>query len=99
MSLTIFLTAGILVEPPTKTTSSISEILTSASLIAWLRGPFSLSNSLSQSDSNLALEIEVSKCLGPEASAVINGRLTVLSLRVESSILTFSAASVSLCNA
>jgi hypothetical protein len=34
------------------------------------------------------------KCLGPEASAVMNGRLISDSLVVESSILAFSAASL-----
>ncbi len=39
------------------------------------------------------------RCLGPEASAVMKGRLMSVSIIVESSILAFSAASLSRCSA
>jgi hypothetical protein len=41
---------------------------------------------------SLARESVVSRCLGPSASAVMNGRLMLVDWVVESSILAFSAA-------
>src|SRR5205823_13472408 len=49
--------------------------------------------------SNLAREILISRCLGPFWSAVMKGRLTSVSIRLDSSIFAFSAASVSRCKA
>ena len=49
--------------------------------------------------SNLARERLVSMCLGPSWVAVMKGRLMLVWLSVLSSILAFSAASVSLCRA
>ena len=49
--------------------------------------------------SNLARERLVSMCLGPSWVAVMKGRLMLVWDRVLSSILAFSAASVSLCRA
>ena len=43
--------------------------------------------------SSLDRESLIKRCLGPEASAVMNGRLISVSIVVESSILAFSAAS------
>jgi hypothetical protein len=39
------------------------------------------------------------KCFGPDASAVMNGRFTSVSLEEESSIFAFSAASFKRCKA
>ena len=47
--------------------------------------------------SNLALVKSYSRCFGPLASAVINGRLIVVFGVAERSILAFSAASFNLC--
>ena len=47
--------------------------------------------------SNLALVRVISRCFGPVASAVMNGRLMFVDITVESSIFAFSAASFSLC--
>ena len=49
--------------------------------------------------SNLARERLASMCLGPSWVAVMNGKLMLVWDRVLSSILAFSAASVSLCRA
>ncbi|CAO5676131.1 MAG: hypothetical protein NEHIOOID_00647 [Holosporales bacterium] len=49
--------------------------------------------------SNFARVIFTFKCFGPEASAVINGRLTSVCWEEESSIFAFSAASFKRCNA
>ena len=45
--------------------------------------------------SSLARVIFIRRCLGPEASAVMKGRLISVSIVVDSSILAFSAASLS----
>jgi len=49
--------------------------------------------------SNFALVIFIVKCLGPLLSALIKGKLISVSNVEESSILAFSADSLSLCNA
>lgn len=46
---------------------------------------------------NLALVKVKSRCLGPVASAVINGKLIAVEITPESSILAFSAASFKRC--
>ena len=60
------------------------------------RGRIDLSIKSETSDSNFDLESLIFKCLGPEASAVIKGKLTSVCGAVESSILAFSAASFNL---
>ena len=62
---------GILVEPPTKITSSISLILKPASSIAFFTGSIDLLTKSLVSCSNLDLVKETTRCLGPEAVAVI----------------------------
>ena len=52
-----------------------------------------------RADTYLALERDMLRCLAPEASAVINGRLMSVELLLESSHLAFSAASLNLCTA
>ena len=85
--------AGILVIPPTSITSFISVVLIFASFTANLHGAIVCSTKSIIRFSNCDLEIVLTKCFGPEASAVIKGRFISLSITVESSILAFSAAS------
>ena len=87
-------TAGIRVEPPTRTTSSISSAIKLASLIARFTGPRSRAIRSLHSSSNWARVSRVSMCLGPSAVAVMKGRLISVTITPESSILAFSAASV-----
>ena len=87
------------VEPPTRTASFILPASNPASLSALRHGFFDLSIKSSTMDSNLARESFMFKCFGPLASAVTKGRFISVSLVVESSILAFSAASLSLCSA
>ena len=88
---------GILVEPPTRTASWTWSALIPASFMAWTQGFLDFSIRSSTIDSNLDRESLMFKCLGPDASAVMNGRLISVSLVVESSILAFSAASFKRC--
>ena len=62
--------------PPTRIISLISPALSPASLSACLHGSIDLSIKSDTSDSNLDLDSFIFKCLGPEESAVINGRFT-----------------------
>ena len=96
---TFFCTKGILVCPPTSKISEISAFASLASFNANLRGSKLLSTKSSTKDSNFALVILWTKCFGPELSAVIYGKLTSVCSDEDSSILAFSAASFSLCNA
>ena len=68
-----------------------------ASEIARLRGRRKRDTKSPQSSSNLARSSLVSICLGPSSVAVIKGKLISVTATPESSILAFSAASVSLC--
>ena len=80
--------------PPTSTTWSISLTpLSLASSSAWRTGATTRSSSAEVSSESLARVRRVSRCLGPEESAVMNGRLICVSWVVDSSILAFSAAS------
>ena len=92
-------TAGMRVCPPTRITSSMSLGLRPASSNAWRQGPMVRWIRSSVSCSSLARVSFICRCLGPEASAVIKGRLISVSITVESSILAFSAASFSRCRA
>jgi hypothetical protein len=67
---TISYTLGILVEPPTRITSSILSLVTPASLRADSQGLMVFYKKVSVKDSSLALVKDMFKCLGPEASAV-----------------------------
>ena len=98
-SRTISCTLGIRVEPPTRTTSSISFAIRSASCMACLQGPTVLCSKSSISCSSFERLRRKERCFGPDASAVINGRLISVSSVDESSIFAFSAASLSRCNA
>ena len=65
--------------------------------MAILQASIDLSNKSKTSDSNFALVILSSKCLGPLASAVIKGKFISVWVELDNSILAFSAASLSLC--
>ena len=96
---TSFWIIGILVEPPTKITSSISFLVRLASFNAFLTGSIDLLTNSSDNCSNLALVNVVTKCLGPDDVAVTYGKLISVCVDEESSILAFSAASFSLWSA
>ena len=90
---------GMRVAPPTSTTSSSWLADNLASLSACSTGPTQRCTRSSVNCSSLARVNAICKCLGPLMSAVIKGRLTSVSLTVESSILAFSAASCKRCSA
>ena len=96
MDSTKFWMMGILVGPPTMMTLSILSALRSASDMACSMGPLHLSTMDSTSSSSLARVMVCTRCLGPDASAVMNGRLISVCMVVDSSILAFSAASLTL---
>ena len=67
---TSFWIIGILVEPPTRITSSISFLVRLASFRAFFTGSIDLLTNSSESCSNFALVNVVTKCLGPDEVAV-----------------------------
>ena len=92
-------TAGILVDPPTRMTSSISFVVTFASSMACFTGPTQRSTRSAVSWSNVDRIRLTFRCFGPDASAVTNGRLTAVWVTADSSTLAFSAASKRRCSA
>mmetsp|Transcript_17603 Transcript_17603/g.31337 ORF Transcript_17603/g.31337 Transcript_17603/m.31337 type:complete len:295 (+) Transcript_17603:69-953(+) len=90
---TVSWTLGMRLMPPTRMTSSSSLVEMPASLMAFLHGLTVRSMRLATRFSNWERVIFTFKCLGPEASAVMKGRLTSVCLRASSSRLAFSAAS------
>ncbi len=66
---------GMRVMPPTSTTSSISPALRPASFSAAAQGSMVFLTRSSTSDSNLARVSFIVRCLGPDLSAVMKGRL------------------------
>jgi hypothetical protein len=92
-------TMGIRVAPPTRTTSFISLAANPASFNALSNGFLQRLSRSAVICSKFARVSFSCKCFGPLASAVIYGRLISLSNKVDSSILAFSAASRSRCNA
>ena len=94
--LTISITFGILVIPPTKITSSISLAETPASFNAVSHGARVLLIKSSTNASNFALVNFKVICLGPVLSAVIKGKLTSVCSAEDNSIFAFSAASFNL---
>ena len=90
---TASMTFGIRVMPPTRITSSISPAVTPASFSAARQGSNVRLIRSSTRLSSLARDSFMTRCLGPDASAVMNGRLISVSLLDDSSILAFSAAS------
>jgi len=99
ISFTRACTAGVRVEPPTSTTSSMSFGVSLASSRALMTGPRQRSVRCCVSCSNFDRVSVCCRCLGPVWSAVMNGRLIVVSCTVESSHLAFSHASLSRCRA
>ena len=95
--LTASWTAGTLVEPPTNNTlfNSLADI--PASFNAWFTGPSVASTKSFINSSNFALVKFISKCFGPDASAVMNGKLMFVWPTPDKSFLAFSAASFNLC--
>ena len=87
-------TLGIRVWPPTRITSSTSFAATPASFIACRHGSVVRSMRSMTSDSSLARVRVMTRCLGPLASAVMNGRLISVWSVLDSSTLAFSAASL-----
>ncbi|RUS17749.1 hypothetical protein BC937DRAFT_89540 [Endogone sp. FLAS-F59071] len=69
--LTVSMTFGMRDMPPTSTTSSMSEVLTDASLMAFSHGKIVRCTSGSTRVSNLARVSLLLMCLGPVASAVM----------------------------
>merc|ERR1712080_496372 len=94
MDLTVSITFGILDIPPTKITSEISEVDNPASFKAFLHGSMVFLINGSTNCSNCALVIFWLMCFGPEASAVVNGKLISVETVDDNSILAFSAASL-----
>ena len=97
--LTSSITFGILVIPPTNTTSLISAALNPASFKAVLHGGSVFFIKFSTRASNFALVNFKFICFGPVLSAVMKGRLTSVCVADESSIFAFSAASFKRCKA
>ena len=94
-ALTASTTAGMRVMPPTRTTSSISDGFSPASLRAASTGAFVFSIRSATRASSFARVRVTTTCFGPVASAVMYGRLISVWPVPESSILAFSAASLS----
>ena len=92
-------TIGMRVEPPTRMTSSMSAAVSFASDNACSTGPRQRSSRSVVSCSNCARVSVAFRCCGPEASAVMKGRLTCVCVVVERSVLARSAASKSRCRA
>ncbi len=92
-------TMGMRLPPPTSTTSSMSLGLRPASVRACFSGARRPLTRSPQRPSNCDRLRRVSMCLGPSALAVIKGRLISVLATPDSSILAFSAASVSRCSA
>ena len=91
---TTSMTLGMRVMPPTRTTSSIWPAVTPASFSAWRQGSTVFWMRSSTRASSLARVSFRVRCFGPEASAVMKGRLISVWVEDDSSILAFSAASL-----
>ena len=80
-------------------TSLISDGDNFASFKACLQGATTLSTKSETNCSKFALVKVIFKCLGPEESAVINGRFISVCFEDDNSFLAFSADSFNLCKA
>ena len=96
---TMACTAGIRVEPPTRMTSSMSEVLKPASFKDWRHGSIQAWIRLSASCSNFARVSVLTKCFGTPFTGMIYGRLISVLVVLDNSILAFSAASFKRCKA
>mmetsp|Transcript_27894 Transcript_27894/g.70116 ORF Transcript_27894/g.70116 Transcript_27894/m.70116 type:complete len:234 (+) Transcript_27894:758-1459(+) len=99
ISLTMPCTLGMRVMPPTSSTSLMSLGLTPASFMQSRQGCLVRSSRESTRLSNLERVMVELRCLAPEASAVMNGRLTSVCAVEDSSHLAFSLASRRRCTA
>ena len=99
ISFTFSCILGILDDPPTSMTSLISEVDNPASESAFLLGSTIRFTKSDTRSSNFALDKLRFKCLGPELSAVINGRLISVCFEEDNSFLAASAASFNLWRA
>ena len=97
--LTLSCTAGIREDPPTRSTWPSSDAVIPASESARRTGSAVISTKSCVNSSNLALVRFMSKCFGPSAVAVMNGRLMFVVVAEESSFFAFSAASFNLWSA
>ena len=93
---TKFWTMGILVGPPTRMILSILSGFRWASLMACSMDCLHLATMGSTSSSSLARVTVWIRCLGPDASDEMKGRLISVCMVVDSSILAFSHASLTL---
>mmetsp|Transcript_21935 Transcript_21935/g.65773 ORF Transcript_21935/g.65773 Transcript_21935/m.65773 type:complete len:406 (+) Transcript_21935:187-1404(+) len=96
---TVSWTLGMRVMPPTRMTSSMALVSMPASLTQLRQGSSVRSTRGCTMPSNWALPSLTLRCLGPDASAVMNGSDTSVFARPSSSRLAFSAASRSRCMA
>ena len=90
---------GILVDPPTKMTSSMSPAERPAFLRADLQGAMVLSTISEINCSNFERCKVLTKCFGIPFTGIIYGRLISVEVVDDNSIFAFSAASFSLCKA
>ncbi|MNS91095.1 hypothetical protein D3C72_1251710 [compost metagenome] len=97
IAFTFSTTAGIRVIPPTSTISSTSLALRPASLSAFSTGSARRSTRSATNSSSFERVNLYSKCFGPSASAVRNGRFISISDVLESSFFAFSASSLRRC--
>mmetsp|Transcript_14961 Transcript_14961/g.25489 ORF Transcript_14961/g.25489 Transcript_14961/m.25489 type:complete len:305 (-) Transcript_14961:866-1780(-) len=96
---TVDCTLGMRVMPPTRMTSFTSDVETPASRRQDLQGSRVRSMRGPVSSSSLARESFTFMCFGPDASAVMKGRLTSVEPVEDSSVFAFSAASRTRCTA
>ena len=90
---------GIRVEPPTRITSSISEVDNPASFKAFATGSIERFTKVSANCSNFARVNVFTMCFGPLAVAVMYGKLISVCEDEDNSIFAFSAASFKRCKA
>ena len=96
---TICCTIGMRVDPPTSTTSSMSSAASPESRRARCTGRNRRSSRSGHSPSNTLRSSVVSMCSGPSGPVAMNGNEMGVLCTPLSSILAFSAASVSRCRA
>ena len=98
-SLTTSVTAGMRVEPPTRTTWSMSETLMPASLMTWWKGALVRSSRSEVMSSNCARVSFSSRCSGPFSVIERYCRERVVEVEELSSFFACSAASLRRCRA
>ncbi len=91
---TVSTTSGMRVMPPTRMTSFTFSAVSSESFMHCFTGPSVFSMRSPTSCSSLLRVSAMTRCFGPDWSAVMNGRFTSVCIVVDSSIFAFSAASL-----